>query len=202
MRRCPEAFYSTRNAEKLPAHLWRGNKMTKKELLEAFTTIKNNLTLAWSLLPILEHQEYYDIVGQLTDQNHNIKPLLDNLKNHKDKLKYYFFTTELLNAIRECLEITKEYCSQNGKGHNYNKFYSNDTITFARYIRNCIAHEFIFSFKYQKDKDRVTNNPPKWRGKIIHISLDGKKFDKNFMAHQDVVDLLNDLEATITTEIY
>ena len=176
--------------------------MTKKELLDAFITIKTNLTLAWSLLPILERQEYYEIIGELQDENQNIRPLLDNLKSHKKQLKYYFFTTELLNATRECFEVTKEYCLQSGRGHNYNKFYNDDTITFVRYIRNCITHEFVFSFKYQKDKDRVTNNPPRWRSKVIDISLDGKKFDKNFMTHQDIVDLLNDFETTIKNVIH
>ena len=176
--------------------------MTKKEILDALIAIKNNLTLAWSLLPLLERREYYEIISKLEKENHNINPLIDNLKNHKEQMKYFFFTTELLNAIRECFEITKEYCLQNGSGHNYNKFYNNDTITFARYIRNCIAHGFIFSFKNQNDKNRVTNNPPKWRGKTIDISLEGKKFDRKFMTHQDVVDLLNDLEATVKSEIH
>lgn len=175
--------------------------MTKQDLLNAFITIKTNLTLAWSLLPVLERQEYYEIIGGLSGENHNIPPLLENLKTHKKQIENYYFTTQLLNTIRECLEITKEYCCQNRRSHNYNKFYSNDTITFARYIRNSITHEFKFSFRDQRDRRRVTNNPPVWKGKTINISLDGKKFDKNFMGYQDLVDLLNDLEATVKNEI-
>ena len=177
--------------------------MTKQELLDAFITIKTNFTLALTLLPLLERNEYYEIITKdLAHKNSNIPPLLENLKTHKKQIKYFYFTTALLNAIRECFEITKEYCCQNRGSYNDNKFYDDDTITFARYIRNCITHEFKFSFKNKKDIDRVTNNPPKWRDKTIDISLNGKNFDKKFMTHQDVVDLLNDLESTIKNTIH
>ncbi len=173
--------------------------MTKQQLLDASTSIKTNLTLAWTLLPLLDSKEYYELIEDLASKNHNIPPLLNNLRTHKDQMKYYYFTTELLNAIREYCEIIKEYCCQNTGSYNYNRFYEDDTMTFARYIRNCITHEFKFSFKSSKDRQRVTNNPPKWRGKTIDIALDGKQFDKTFMTHQDVVDLLNDLDSTIKT---
>ena len=175
--------------------------MTKQDLLNAFKTIKTNLTLALSLLPVLDRPEYYEIIGRLAEKNPHIPPFLENLKSHKKQIKYYYFTTQMLNTIQECLEITKKYCCQNRKSHNYNKFYSNDTITFARFIRSCITHELTFSFKSRRDRDKVTNNPPKWRGKAIDISLDGKKFDKNFMNHQDIIELLNDLEAIAKNEI-
>jgi len=176
--------------------------MTKQELLDAFITIKTNLTLTWTLLPLIERKEYYEIINEdLAHNNHNIPALLENLKTRKEQIKYYYFTTALLNTIRECLEITKEYCCQTRGSHNHNKFYDDDTITFARYIRNCIGHEFKFAFKTKQDIDRVTNNPPKWRGKIIDFSLNGKNFDKTFMTHQDLVDLLNDLESTMKNTI-
>jgi len=176
--------------------------MTKQKLLDAFITIKNNLTLSWTLLHLLERNEYYEIITkELAHMNPSVPALLENLVTHKKQIKYYYFTTALLNTIRECLEITKEYCCQNRRSHNYKKFYDSDTITFARYIRNCITHEFKFAFKTKQDIDRVTNNPPKWKSKIIDFSLNGKDFDKTFMSHQDLVDLLNDLDSTIKNEI-
>jgi len=175
--------------------------MTKQDLLNAFQRIKTNMTLSLSLLPVLDRPEYYEIIGGLAKKHPNIPPFLENLKGRKNQIKYYYLTTQLLSTIRQYLEITKEYCCQNRKSHNYKKFYSNDTITFARFIRNCITHELTFSFKSQRDRDKITIHPPKWRDKSIDISLEGKKFDKHFMSHQDIVVLLNELEAIANNEI-
>ena len=97
--------------------------MTKQDLLNAFKTIKTNLTLSLTLLTVLDRPEYYEIIGGLAEKHPNIPPFLENLKSQKKQIKYYYFTTQLLSTIRECLEITKEYCCQNRKSHNYKKFY-------------------------------------------------------------------------------
>jgi len=175
--------------------------MTKQELLNSTLTMKTNLILARSLLPLLDGQEYYRVTTKLADVNSMVPALLENLKTHKSQMNDYYFTTQLLNTIREYVEAIKEYCCQSKGSGNNNTFYDDDTITFARYIRNSITHGFTFSFKTKKDIDRVTNNPPKWRGKTIGISLNGKPFDKKFMNEQNVVDLLNDLESVIKNKI-
>jgi hypothetical protein len=173
---------------------------TKKELLDASLTIKTTFTLALTLMPMIDRKEYDEVLQDLSSTNTNVAALQKNLTTHKKQLITWYFNTQLLNSIREYVETVKDYCCQNNGSINYNIFYSDNTITFARYIRNCISHGLTFSFRKQ-DIKRVQTNPPRWRGKIIDCTLNGKPFSTSFMNHQDVIDLLNDLEAIITDKI-
>lgn len=173
-----------------------------EELIGYFNTTKAIHGLNCLTYKLIATNKYDEIISSSikndSEFNQYIKTAIANSKD--PYFKEIYFTRLMFTTICSLADALNKYARKDGKdSKNSITFFENDTMTFARYIRNCITHKLIFDFISKEDKARVkSDNPPQWinsKGEIIKITwgLRGKKFSREFMNDNDLARLMNDL---------
>ena len=148
--------------------------MNKDNLISIFRTAHNNCKLVYASMIICSHDDLPSFYREWSAALNIPKPhddleiyaLLQDRKVFKIAFSQLYDTVHRA-ALKELFEITKDYCKTTSQESILT---SQPWYQFWRMLRNCLSHDFKFTFSaYDKKKLPVT-----WRGVTIDLALEGK----------------------------
>jgi hypothetical protein len=166
---------------------------TKQELLGQLTNAQNNYVLGLAATSLfteplaLEHlTKSHAVFGTYNVPFDQVSKLLDNRQDREIAVRE--FLTMLLRAlIKESFELIKDYSNDSNqsallKGEPW--------FQFARIIRNCISHNFLFEFNAH-DRSHL---PVSWKGKTITLALDGQPLSLSMFGYVEAWELFSEFK--------
>lgn len=167
--------------------------MTKEELIGIFRTSQNNCKLVYAAMILFSHEDMPSIYAKWSaaldvprpfDETEIIALLQDRVVS---KIAFsQLYDTVHRAALKEMFEITKQYCETTGQT---NLLKAQPWYQFWRILRNCISHDFKFSFRdYDKKKLPVT-----WGAITIDASMEGKTLTHGIMSREQLLGFLGDV---------
>jgi hypothetical protein len=167
--------------------------MVKQELLSQLENAKNNYILGLAALSLFASKEIYPILekyncsfGSYSLKFDQVNNLLRN-PSDRDIAAKEFMKMLLRALIKETFELIKNYCDSSNQISvlTAQLFYQ-----FARMIRNCLSHNFIFLFnRYDR-----TLLPVNWKGKNITSAMDGTYLELSFFGYVETWELFAEMQ--------
>lgn len=128
-------------------------------------------------------QTFKNMADQLENKNQR-QWMLDDF--HKVFLRFY---------IRETFEIIADYCKATS---HFEYMRKQPWFYFARLIRNCMAHNFKWTFDAKRDKPLL---PLTLRTSTINIGMDGQPLSLSFFNQSHAWNLHTDMSLFVKNEL-
>ena len=177
-----------------------GGNMTKKELMSQLENAKNNYILGLSAVSLFSNEKVYPILeeshakfGTYTVEFKQVKKLLIKPADRDISIKE-FINSQFRAFIKESFELIKNYCDESNQDH---KFKAESWYQFARMIRNCLSHNFMFNF-YGCEKKLL---PVTWGKRTIDVSMDGKPLELKFFGYIEVWKLFMEYQNFVNNKL-
>ena len=175
--------------------------MTKDELIGIFRTSHNNCKLVYASIIMFAHDDMLSIykewsaaldIPRAFDETEIIALLHD--KNVSKIAFSELYDTVHRAALKELFEVTKHYCETT----NQEKLLKAQSwYQFWRVLRNCLSHDFKFSFNdYDKKKLPVT-----WGSITIDTSMEGKSLTHGVLSREQLLVFLDDVRKFVETNL-
>ncbi|MBW4472339.1 MAG: hypothetical protein KME45_18335 [Stenomitos rutilans HA7619-LM2] len=203
------------------------NKVNKQELLSQLNNAQNNFMLGIAALGLLVQEESHSVmeklvciitetsfsfvndVSQVRSQFHSnqfpIKfssfPLsvaanyikIAN-KERIQEIQQEFFKMLLRSLLKESFEVIKEYCTNSNQLPLFRK---QDWYHFARFVRNCLSHNFLIEYR-DFDKKLL---PVSWKGRSFTLCMNGKPIDASFLTIDHALELYKDMRGFVENSL-
>ena len=168
-------------------------QMRKVELCSQLENARNNFVLGLAANSLFVSQDALPILkrshaqfGAFTVEFAQVAELLRERGDREIALKE-FLKVQMRALVKEIFEVIKEYCVATGQAE---QFKSLPFYEFSRIIRNCLSHNFKFTF-YKNDKKLL---PVKWRSKEINLGMEGAELELGFFGLPEAWELFLDFQ--------
>jgi hypothetical protein len=171
---------------------------TKSELLAQLENAKNNYILGHAALSLFAEPQVYPLLerqsasfGTYTITFDQVARLL-RVPSDRDIALKEFLTMLLRALIKETFELLRDYSAATGQTPILK---SQGWYQFARLIRNCISHNFMFEFStYDK-----TLLPVTWGGRTIEPAMDRQFLPLSFFGYIEAWELFATFKSFAST---
>ena len=173
---------------------------TRPEVLGQLANAKNNYVLGLSALALFATPDAHKILecqhasfGTYSVDFRQVALLLRVDADREVAVKE--FANMLLRAlVKEGFELIKTYAEESGQSQVLKR---QEWYQFARLIRNCLAHDFRFSFG-RHDESVL---PVSWRSRTILANMHGQQLPLEFFGYVQAWELFRDFQTFVECDM-
>ncbi|MGB5100659.1 MAG: hypothetical protein WBN94_08700 [Methanothrix sp.] len=174
--------------------------MKKKELISQLENAKNNYILGLSAISLFSNEKVYPILeesharfGAYTVEFSQVKNLLVKPDDRDIAIKE-FLNSQIRALIKESFELIKSYCDETKQD---SKFKAEPWYQFARFIRNCLSHNF--KFKFNKHDPKLL--PVTWKARTIDAAMDEPDLKLEFFGYVETWELFSEFKDFVANRL-
>lgn len=177
--------------------------MQKSDLLSQLENAKNNYILVLAACSMFSNNNSFPVLEESSckfgSYSLDFKDVAALMKKRKDRdiACKEFVNMGLRVLIKETFELIKDYSESNSQEAIFKK---KDWYQFARMIRNCLSHNFIFNFnKY--DKEILNKKSIKWKKREITLAMDNTPLKLSFFGYTEAWELFDEMQQFVKNDL-